>query len=219
MIKKTISLLILIIGVFGIFGCGKQVKKVVAMIDNPVGYLTIYSQTQSPKDTMPMLLNLGHSFLSFENTSNNDIIIGNYNVSPNETICIGTWSISSHFGVWFNVESNYNNKYNRYDGRISITRQISESNIDDINGFIAKHNYWNPLRNCSYFALNLWNSVANQSEKLAKPLIYSPTHVANEIKKFNNFEYNRPMVTTGNMGYYSNSQFVSVSMKGEDKYV
>lgn len=221
MVKRVIAgLFILICSVALTCGCDdNKNKKQLASIDDSVGNLTIFSLTQSNKDTLPLLLNLGHSFITIENTSSDNMTIGNYELTPNETICIGTWSISNHFGVWYNVESNYNSKYNRYDGRISLTKEISSNDITTITTFIAKHNYWNPFRNCSYFALNLWNSVADSNEKLKKPIIYSPTHVTQEIKKFNNYEYNRPLPTNSNMGYYSNAKFVSFNMKGEDKYV
>lgn len=162
------------------------------------------------------LMNLGHSFLSVENISTSPITLLNKNIAPNETISIGTWSILEHFGVWYNVESNYIVQHNKYDGRLSITIGIDNEDISTISEFIKTNDTWNPLTNCSNFALNLWNTVATESEYIKKPVIYTPSHIANEIMKFDNYERNKSIETEDTMGYFDGSTYVSFQIEGDN---
>ena len=212
--------LIVIISACLFTGCSKSESiKVAAMPSNSVGELTIFALDNASKDSLPLLFNLGHSYLTFKNTTLAPIKIGNYSVSPNETICFGTWSISSHFGVWYNLESNYHETSNRYEGCVSVTKGITASDIEKVNEFIYSHNYWNPLKNCSYFALNLWNTVASKTEQLKKPLIYTPKKVANQIRQFATFETNKHVKTNNNFGYFNDVEYVSFTMEGDYEFV
>lgn len=217
----TFLLLIIIICSATLFGCTNNVSQVrkTSFPNNSVGNLSIYAHDKVSDDSLFLLFNLGHSFLTFENTSNQIINIGNYKVSPNETICFGTWSISSHFGVWYNLEYNYSAIHNRYDGRVSITKGVTANNIEEINKFIYSHNTWSPIKNCSYFALNLWNKVANENEMLKTYWIYSPAKVANQLREFEDFETNKSFITKTNFGYFSNTEYVSFTMEGDYTYV
>lgn len=148
------------------------------------------------------LFNLGHAFLSLENISENNLSIGKNTLAPRKTISIGTWSIKAHFGVWYNVESNYIKDFDKYNGRVSITCGVSLEDIQKINNFINSHDYWSPLNNCSNFALNLWNTIATKEETLEKPLIYSPAKLARALKAFESFEVNRPIETEDKFHYF-----------------
>lgn len=162
------------------------------------------------------LMNLGHAFLSIENVSDNNITILNKTISPGETISIGTWSILEHFGVWYNVESNYIVQHDKYNGRISITIGISSDDINKLSEYIASHDRWTPIHNCSNFALNLWDTVASDTEYIEKPLIYTPSYIAKEVKKFSNYERNKAISTENTMGYFSGSEYVSFQFKGDN---
>lgn len=161
------------------------------------------------------LMNLGHAFLSIENISDETITLLDKDIDAGETIAIGTWSILEHFGVWYNVESNYIVQHNKYDGRLSITIGIDDEDISTLCEFISTHDRWNPLFNCSNFALNLWNTVAENSEKIDKPLIYTPSYIAEEMKKFEGFEKNKAIPTEDTMGYFKGSTYVSFQIEGD----
>lgn len=200
-------------------GCSNNMQtKTTVFPENSIGNLTIFAQN-NVKDSLPMLFNLGHSFLTFENTSGVPQKIASYTVLPNETICLGTWSISSHFGVWFNLEYNYHSIFNRYEGRVSVTKGITEQNLQTITEFIYLNDTWSPIKNCSYFAVNLWNKIAEDEEKLDTYWIYSPSKVMQNLKQFKNYEVNKPMQSNKVFGYFSNSTYVSFTMQGDYEYV
>lgn len=199
-----------------LIGCGKKELLKTEIKSTDVALLSIFSFDGKKESTLG-LMNLGHSFLSLENISSSPIEISNVTIDVGETIAIGTWSIKSHFGVWYNVESNYINDYNKYDGRISVTTGVSYDDIDKITDYIISHDYWTPLTNCSCFALNLWNEVAEDREKLDKPLIYNPTAIAKQLVNFENYEINRE-INTDNKFYYFDDK-TPVFHYLEDNYV
>ena len=216
---NSFILIILLLVCLPLLGCSnKNQTKLAYFPKNSVGELTIFSHN-NVKDSLPMLFNLGHSFLTFKNISSEPIKIANYIVVPNETICIGTWSISSHFGVWFNLEYNYDVLHNRYDGRISVTKGVTNEDVEKITEFIYLNDTWSPIKNCSYFAVNLWNEVATDDEKLDTYWIYSPNKVVANLKQFKTFEVNKLMVSNKEFGYFANTTYVGFTMEGEYDYV
>lgn len=160
-----------------------------------------------------MLKNLGHSFLSVKNLSGNDIVVGNYILQPNDVVTFGTWSINDHFGVWYNVETNYIRFSNKYDGRISVSQNINLNELEKISKFILSHDRWNPVNNCSYFAINCWNEIADENEKLQTYLIYKPVKLAKEIKLFSNYKINLDLSTNSKFGYFNNNHFKEFSFE------
>ena len=219
-LKKYLSIVILIlfsvIMPFLLCGCTSEKnsrKTIIKSTDTAL--LTIFT-FDGKKESSLGLMNLGHSFLSLENISDKPIKIANKTVSPNETIAIGTWSIQAHFGVWYNVESNYISDYNKYDGRLSITTGITDEDIETMTEYILAHDYWTPLENCSCFALNLWNEVVEDSEKLDKMLIYSPSGIASQLRQFDTFEENKEILTDDKFYYFDATTPVYYEL--EDNY-
>ena len=212
--KKFLTLIfILIICIIPITGCNQSKEYSAEINPDDIALLTIFS-FDGKSESKWGLMNLGHAFLMIENVSDNSLDIVDTTLDSNKAMCIGTWSIREHFGVWYNVESNYYNHYNKYDGRVSVTIGLSEQELDTLCEFIVGNDRWNPLNNCSKFALNAWNSVATEQERLIKPLIYTPGNIVNQLKQFENFEINRPMNTDNNFGYFDNSQYVSFEFEG-----
>ena len=202
---------------FTLFGCAPDIQNRKTIIkDTDTALLTIFT-FDGKKESSLGLMNLGHSFLSLENISSENIQIANVSVGPGETIAIGTWSIKAHFGVWYNVESNYIADYNKYDGRLSITTGLDSQDIEDMTDFIFAHDYWNPLQNCSYFALNLWNEVVEESEKLDGMLIYSPSGIASQLKTFESVEENKELITAKKFSYFNGDEQVFYEL--ENNYV
>ena len=200
-----------------IAGCDKSENNRETIIkDTDTALLTIFT-FDGKKESSFGLMNLGHSFLSLENISSESFKIGNVELSPGETIAIGTWSIKAHFGVWYNVESNYIADYNKYDGRLSITTGVSSEDIDTMSEFIFSHDYWNPLQNCSYFALNLWNEVVEDSEKLSTMFIYSPSGIASQLREFKGIEENKELITAKKFSYFDGDTPVFYEL--ENNYV
>lgn len=208
-------LVVLLTFICGCFcGCVNNNIKAICNALVPVANLSIVSFDGSGESQLG-LPNLGHSFIVIKNTSSQELIAGNYPLAPNEEVCIGTWSIKEHFGVWYNVESNYINYNNKYDGRVSVTQQISLEELNSISNFIANHNKWSALKNCSYFAINLWNSIAQESEKLSTYLIYKPAKLVNELKQFNEFNINQIFNTSTDVGYFLESGYKTFTFGGK----
>lgn len=164
------------------------------------------------------LINLGHAFISIDNTSSENLVIYNFTIPAGETVTIGTWCINKHMGVWFNIESNYFVNYNKYDGRYSITTGIGREDIETINNFISSHDKWGVLKNCSYFALSLWNEIAEDSEHIDENPIFTPAYLEEEISKFDNHEINRPIKTDSSCYYYDNDKFYEFHFEGDNRY-
>lgn len=211
------SLIIIVLSVMFIFcGCSSTpVVRKTTIKDTDIAYISLFTFDGKSESTMG-LMNLGHSFLSLENVSSEPIKIANVSIDPGKTIAIGTWSIKAHFGVWYNVESNYIKDYNKYDGRLSITTGIGSEDIEKVSDFILSHDYWNPLQNCSYFALNLWNEIAEDGEKLDSMAIFSPSAIANQIKTFESYDVNKEIITDSKFHYFDNDTPVYYEL--EDNY-
>lgn len=180
--------------------------------DSDIAYLTLCSYSGEGESNYG-LISFGHTFLAIENISNEPIIVYNYEIKSGETITISTWSLSEHFGVWFNVESNYILNHDKYNGRYSITTGISSDDISTINSFINKNDKWSILRNCSYFALSLWNEVAEESEYISRKPIFTPSYIQEEIIKFESYEKNKEIATTDSCYYYNNEQLLEFHFK------
>lgn len=169
--------------------------------DSDVALLSIFADDGESESNF-LLRNYGHAFLSIENISSREFTVGDMTVGVGETITIGLWNIIEHFGVWYNVEGNYISEYDKYSNRVSLTIGIGLEDIHKINKIVDKSDRWNPLFNCSKFALKVWNEVAEDSEKIDSKLIVSPSYLVDEIVKFDLYEKSKECVTDNKIRYY-----------------
>ena len=145
--RKILGLfLVLFICVITFTACADSREYKVSIDDGDIAKLTLFT-FDGKGESVWGLANLGHTFLSIENISDESIDIGKKPLPKGETLAIGTWSILDHFGVWYNVESNYIAEHNKYDGRVSITIGIDVDDLKKINESIATNDRWNPLNN------------------------------------------------------------------------
>lgn len=194
--KIFISIFLILIICVPLFACNTSSEiKHTSVKSDDVALLTLFTFDGTGESKFG-LKNLGHSFLSVENISDSSITVGKNNLEPSDSLTFGTWSIKAHFGVWYNVESVYIDTCNKYDGRISITTGINYDDLEKVNEFISSHDFWTPTNNCSNFALNLWNTIAEEEEELLSPFIYSPKHIAKCLKNFGNYETNKQINTS-----------------------
>lgn len=216
--KKIFSLVIILLLIFtasfSIVSCNKDNREYKADIgESDIALLTLFTSNSKEEDNLG-LFNLGHSFLSLENLTDNHLKLNNMSIKPKSTITIGSWPILEHFGIWYNVESNYITNHDKYDGRLSITIGIDNDDISILSNFIKDYDTWSPINNCSRFALSFWNTVASTTEYIDKPLIFSPSYIAKELKKFDTCEINKNIKTDKTMGYFNNNSFVSFNIEG-----
>lgn len=215
-IFKISSLIILLfICCTAFLGCKSSSKDsyTSSVVETDIAKLSLFAYDGKSESTWG-LMNLGHAFVSIENISEESLSIIDKVLAPGETVSIGTWSILEHFGVWYNVESVYIETTDKYNGRYSATIGINTEDLEKIVSFISEKDKWNPIHNCSYFALNLWNEVAEESEFIETPFIYTPTYISKELEKFDSFMKNKPIPGNGKMGYFKDSTYVSFEMEG-----
>ena len=122
--------------------------------------------------------------------------MGNKEVLANETITIGVWPIKEHFGVWYNLDSVYIEEYNKYPERVSVSIGIDYNDINKISQIINDNNKWNLFFNCAKFAFKVWNSVAEESEKIANKAFISPSYLVKEINKFDEYVFAQEIKTS-----------------------
>ncbi|MBQ7307303.1 MAG: hypothetical protein IJW82_02140 [Clostridia bacterium] len=207
---KTIRFLLVLVILFSncyiLIGCNNNDNKLYTTQNrvDAVIELSIFT-SNGKKESKNILRNYGHSFLSFKNISQNSLKVGEYTLEKDETISLGTWSVSSHFGVWYNLESNYINTYDKYNDRVSVTTQINLEELKLVNDFILNHDYWNPYCNCSYFSINLWNTIAKDTEYIDTSLFYNPSYLYKKLISFSSYETNKAINGKDTFGYYSDT--------------
>ena len=199
---KIFILILIIIFSLPIVACNNNYKdRSLNVSSDDIALLTLFSDDGKNESNF-LARNYGHSFLSVTNVSDSTLMIGDMAIATNETITIGLWSILEHFGIWYNIESNYIKETNKYNGRLSITIGLNNEDITKVNDIIKKNAAWTPWYNCSKFALDIWNSVATDSEIINSALFVSPSYLVNEIKKFDTYETNKACETTTIVRYY-----------------
>lgn len=218
--KKLISLIIIIILCPFITGCNYNfgTDRLTCFSNEDVATLNIFTYDGAGESKFG-IANLGHSFLSIKNISNTNIILAGKEILPNEELYFGAWSLSTHFGIWFNVECNYIELYNKYNGRISIEKGISNTDLEILSDFILSHDTWNPINNCSYFAIKGWNCVAKEKEKLILNFINTPSNLKKQLKCFKNYVKNKPLEIYNDCGYFSNLSEETFEFIGGEVYV
>ena len=126
-------------------------------------------------ETEPFVKSLGHAWLSVDNRSGHSVYIKDYEIKNNETVTLSVWAISEIAGVFFNLESNFISKCNRYVGRRSLSVNIEESQLKAIEQYIDKNNNWAIIKNCTFWSIQLWNEIVDDEFKLkTQTLVYTP---------------------------------------------
>ncbi len=100
----------------------------------------------------------GHSWLYFENVSNQPVHIAAYELLPGEGVSVGSYcGFSNGFGVYYNIEAYKGN----YDGICAKSTMLASQELETVNDKICNNNFWEFFFNCVFFATNVWNSVAD----------------------------------------------------------
>lgn len=189
-VKKIFLIAILI---FSTISCSKKETKVTNGIsENDEMLITIYASNGSGEGGF-LIKSFGHAFIAIKNVSKEDILLGNYNLKPEDEITFGAWGIDDHFGIWYDIEAQYQAYASRYEGIISLTTGIDIDKLDIINKYINEHDEWTFFHNCTYFARTLWNEVVDENEKLAKTFLNQPKDLFGQLKRFEEKEFSRKM--------------------------
>jgi hypothetical protein len=204
MIKRILAVILIMFSMVSLTACSEPnepVNKTLSVTADDVALLTLFSDNGKGESNW-LVRNYGHSFVAVSNVSDNAFAVGDMVVNPGETITVGLWSVFEHFGVWYNIESNYIKEHNKYAERVSITIGMSMEDITAINEVIKEKDAWTPIYNCSKFALDVWNRIATDNEKIESKFFMSPGYLVDEIKEFEGYENVRLCETSTTIRYY-----------------
>lgn len=153
----------------------------------------------------------GHAFIAFKNTSSSSIRVGGLNVGSGHEITLGTWgNKNGHVGIWYNLESYLVNNGGAYGNRVSLSMNVTQSNINTINDIISNNDAWSLTNNCSSFAVKVWNSISSQT--LSAGIPNTPTSLMSSIKSKSGYQTGRSIGNTTPIGYVENGSFVPVAV-------
>ena len=176
--------------------------------ENSIGTLTLYA-FNGDSERVPGTINLGHAFISVENTSEETIKVGAMTLEANEQTSVGGWGQTAHFGIWYNIESTYMT-IGRYEGILSLTSQITEDDLNNLNSYIKDHDQWSMFKNCSYMALDMYNIVANEDSKIEINGLITPGKIYNVLKKTDKNELERPIENFTKVGYSADYEMTNL---------
>ncbi len=187
-----------------------------------VGTLTIFSCSDG---TGSSALTEDHAFISFKNTSSQQIKIGGLYVNPGHEITVGAWgtmpaghTIGSNEtwknGIVYNVESRLVNYDNDFSNRVSLSTGVTIYDVNNIRNVISNWGSYNYLNNnCATFAVKVWNSVATSSLQLSAGSPNQPVTLYNNIKNKSGYQTNRSIMNMTPVGYVNSAgNFVSITL-------
>jgi len=211
-VKKIIFCLILILMISGCDKAPEELKDAIVIDESAVAVLSLVSY-DGKDESKYGLMNLGHTFLTILNVSSADISVYGVEISPSEEITFSAWNTSLHAGVWFNIESAYIHEFDRYASRYSLSYGLSLEDIGILNSYISENDIWTPRKNCSYFSINLWNTVVDDNSKLDANLVTTPAGLKKEIMLFEGYTFGKAIAYNEAMGYFKDSEFREYRME------
>lgn len=180
-------------------------SRVVVPLIQPVAKVLIFASDNN-SSTSDEISNSGHAFIMVENIGKSTITVGKMSLSRNACLTIGTWgNQSEHIGLWYNLENYIINRSDVYDGRVSLETLIFEEDLSPMNTYINSHDSWSVFSNCSTFATNLWNSIADIN--LDCGTINTPLNLKKSIMK-HNYTVNATVKYNYKIGYYHGNTFI-----------
>lgn len=149
----------------------------------------------------------GHSWIAITNNTNNPRVVSVYgDLNPNETVTIGIWGNLNDNGVWYNAENYAIHQLNYYNGRVSVSMNITATQLDSISAYISNHDYWNASYNCSCFVKDIWNLVSNDKLNCGW-MVNLPAWLCDSIKGKDVYYTNKSIAENSRIGYHANYQF------------
>ncbi len=206
--RKSVLIILIIALVLGLARCEYRVDYQADDAGEKVCRINLFASNGS-YDKKFLLLNLGHAFISVENITDEEIMVGEYALAENEEITLSLWPVTGHMGVWYNIESNMINTTDKYSDRVSVSFDIGRGTLEKINSFLSEASAWSIFYNCSSFTLDIYNIITGSD--------YSPPVVtpATLIKIFEGHEceVGRQIALNDNVGYYVKGEFTKCALK------
>ena len=155
----------------------------------------------------------GHSWITITNNTYYSYDLGHYYLVAGEVITISIWgNIPEHMGIWYNVESYAIDELDYYDGRVSVSKIISEDDLEEISSFLLSHNsYWG-VYNCSSFTTDIWNLVCDDpdDELFCGWILNLPAFLCDSIKSKSTYYVNGYIRPSLMIGYDYNETFYGI---------
>lgn len=142
--------------------------------------LTIVSDTGESERSHGMPA-YGHTFLVLRNTSDEVLVFCGREIAPGENITFGWWAVSAHSGVWFGLEANYIEAFDRYRGRVALSREIDGDGIARLADYLLTHDLYTPLENCAVRAVAAFNTAIPEARQLRCGYFTTPARVYRAI--------------------------------------
>jgi len=157
-----------------------------------------------------------HAWIYIYNYSGKTLNVGGYGIKNKSGASYGTWGNKNEGkGIYINLETYAIHKYGSYSNRVSLHKNITQSDINKINNAFDSYNTWTYTKNCAWFAVNVWNTVSDN--KLSAGTIATPAALYNNIKKKNYMKSKGVTKPADNevYRYYSKSKRSTVSSKSK----
>lgn len=199
--KKVVALVLCLVSFSCCFVTVSADTATIIPIASPIGILTIhsaprFSNSQGGSSSSSSEIDAGHAFLSFKNTTYQSVRLGAVGVAAGAEYTFGTWDISEHSGIWYNLESYAINNKGKMPDRVSLSMPVYSYQLEKINSYIDSHDFWSLLRNCADFASSVWNSISTTN------LIGdTPSELAKSIKRKSGYQINSPVPNASFCGY------------------
>ena len=151
-------------------------------------------------ETTPFVKCLGHTWLSIDNQSGHSVYIKGHELRHDEMMTFSVWAVSDLPGLLFNLEADYIEAYGRYAGRKSLSVNIEETQLKEIEAYMDRSGQWTPGRNCSYWSVQLWNEVVDEAFALkTQTLLYTPKRLEKSLYEFDRVETDKDFSRAGHI--------------------
>lgn len=151
-------------------------------------------------ETTPFVKCLGHTWLSIDNQSGHSVYIKGHELRHDEMMTFSVWAVSDLPGLLFNLEADYIEAYGRYAGRKSLSVNIEETQLKEIEAYMDRNGRWTPGRNCSYWSVQLWNEVVDEAFALkTQTLLYTPKRLEKSLYEFDCVETDKDFSRAGHI--------------------
>ena len=149
----------------------------------------------------------GHAWISIKNTSSADLSVLGFSLKPGSELYLGTYgNLSNGNGLYWSHEPYAaTHQGETYTGRVSLTQDISSSQLTTVTNWVKAHNLWTLIGNCSWFAASAWDTVAVNKVSAGR-FIPTPSQLKASISSLSGWVLNKPWGTWGSSwGRYSSS--------------
>ncbi len=98
-----------------------------------------------------------HVWIYMENETKETFTVGHYKLKGNEALSMGAFKDRGEGnGIHYNLER-YWVKDATYGRTFSLKTTVTRNEMERISNCVNRHNYWNWIFNCNWFATCVWN--------------------------------------------------------------